>query len=136
MLINFCRVISIMLQETSKDGQPDGADMFFPSCIYSFLQIDDRSILQDLPNNIQFVKHFRHQDRLSGEDEYYLTTLESVVEFIQNISPTDLKIQEDEYHKLYQQSLTALQNERKAKEEAAQIELTDLLTFDLVTSWT
>jgi len=42
MLINFCRVISIMLQETSLDGQPDGADMFFPSCIYSFMQIDDK----------------------------------------------------------------------------------------------
>lgn len=60
MLINFCRVISIMLQETSPDGQPDGADMFFPSCIYSFLQIDDALMLQDLPTNIQFVKHFRH----------------------------------------------------------------------------
>jgi len=52
MLINFCRVISIMLQETSLDGQPDGADMFFPSCIYSFLQIEDKQILQDLPTNI------------------------------------------------------------------------------------
>ena len=42
MLINFCRVISIMLQETSLDGQPDGADMFFPSCIYTFLQIEEK----------------------------------------------------------------------------------------------
>jgi hypothetical protein len=33
-------------------------------------------------------------DRLSGEDEYYLTTLESVVEFVQGISPKDLKITE------------------------------------------
>ena len=48
MLINFCRVISIMLQETSPDGQPDGADMFFPSCIYSFLQIEDEAVLEDL----------------------------------------------------------------------------------------
>lgn len=86
MLINFCRVISIMLQETSPDGQPDGADMFFPSCIYSFLQIEEKQILQDINTNIQFVKHFRHQDRLSGEDEYYLTTLESVVEFIHGVS--------------------------------------------------
>ena len=41
-----------MLQETSLDGQPDGADMFFPSCIYSFMQIEDVQILQDLNTNI------------------------------------------------------------------------------------
>ena len=52
MLINFCRIISIMLQETSADGQPDGADMFFPCCIFSFLQIQDKAILTDLPTNI------------------------------------------------------------------------------------
>ena len=40
------------------------------------------------------MKHFRHQDRLSGEDEYYLTTLESIVEFIHGISHKDLKIDE------------------------------------------
>lgn len=105
MLINFCRVISIMLQETSIDGQPDGADMFFPSCIYSFLQIDDFQILQELPTNIQFVKHFRHIDRLTGEDEYYLTTLESVAEFIHGISAGDLKIDQAEYTRLFQKSL-------------------------------
>lgn len=108
-----------MLQETSIDGQPDGADMFFPSCIYSFLQIEDLSILQDLPTNIQFVKHFRHIDRLSGEDEYYLTTLESVVEFIQGISPKDLKIQETEYNELFKKSKQDIENDKKIKEEAA-----------------
>jgi hypothetical protein len=44
------------------------------------------------------VKHFRHQDRLTGEDEYYLTTLESVVEFIHGIQPSDLKIDKTEYY--------------------------------------
>ena len=71
--------------------------MFFPACIYSFLKIEEKQILQDLPTNIQFVKHFRHQDRLSGEDEYYLTTLESVVEFIHGVSHNDLKMEESVY---------------------------------------
>lgn len=56
--------------------------------------------MQDLNTNIQFVKHFRHQDRLTGEDEYYLTTLESVVEFIHGIQHSDLKIDKIEYEKL------------------------------------
>lgn len=46
------------------------------------------------------MKHFRHQDRLTGEDEYYLTTLESVVEFIHGIQPSDLKIDKSEYERL------------------------------------
>ena len=73
------------------------------------------------------MKHFRHIDRLSGEDEYYLTTLESILEFIHGISPQDLKITEEEYNKLYKQSTDQIDNLAKQKEEAAQIELTDLL---------
>ena len=130
MLINFCRVISIMLQETSLDGQPDGADMFFPSCIYSFLQITDKQILQDISTNIQFVKHFRHQDRLSGEDEYYLTTLESVIEFIHGVSHKDLKIDEQAYQEMVKAALKDIDKDHQIKEEAAQQELADLLEIN------
>ena len=119
MLINFCRVISIMLQETSLDGQPDGADMFFPSCIYSFMQIEDPLILQELNTNIKFVQCFRHQERLSGEDEYYLTTLESIVEFIHNVSHIDLKVDEKEYLELVKKSQVDIESDKKKKEEAA-----------------
>ena len=123
-----------MLQETSVDGQPDGADMFFPSCIYSFLQIDDKQILTDLHTNIQFVKHFRHQDRLSGEDEYYLTTLESIVEFIHGISPSDLKISEQDYKLMFKKASEDLDNDKKIKEDAAQLELADLLQMSTATA--
>jgi len=37
---------------------------------------------------------------LSGEDEYYLTTLESIVEFIHGLSNKDVKIPEEEYSAL------------------------------------
>lgn len=36
-IINFCKIISDMLKDTSKDGQPDGADMFFPSTVFSII---------------------------------------------------------------------------------------------------
>ena len=49
---------------------------------------------------MQFVKHFRHENRLSGEDEYYLTTLESVIEFIHGVSDKDLKLEAGEYQKM------------------------------------
>lgn len=130
MLINFCRVISIMLQETSPDGQPDGADMFFPSCIYSFLQIKDPAMLTDLSTNIQFVKHFRHPDRLTGEDEYYLTTLESCVEFLHGVSDKDLKMSHEDYVEAVKKAELELDGEKEAKEEAAQAELADLLEMN------
>ena len=63
--------------------------MFIPSCIYSFLQIKDPAVLTDLNTNIQFVKNFRHEDRLTGEDQYYLVTLESVVGFIHGAKDED-----------------------------------------------
>lgn len=108
-----------MLQETSPDGQPDGADMFFPACIYSFLQIEEKQILQDINTNIQFVKHFRHEDRLSGEDEYYLTTLESVVEFIHGVSHKDLKMDEQTYNNFLAEAEKGIIDDKKAREEAA-----------------
>lgn len=76
------------------------------------------------------MKHFRHQDRLSGEDEYYLTTLESIVEFIHGISNKDLKIVEKEYLTLIKQAQEGIEKDKRDKEEAAQQELTDLLCMN------
>jgi hypothetical protein len=76
------------------------------------------------------VKHFRHQDRLSGEDEYYLTTLESIAEFINGISHKDLKIDEKEYQNMIKSAQGGIEKDKRDKEEAAQQELTDLLCMN------
>ncbi len=39
VVLNFCKVISMMLQDSSKDGRPDGADLFFPCSVYALLQL-------------------------------------------------------------------------------------------------
>tara|TARA_B110001450_G_C17586735_1_gene467259 strand:+ start:805 stop:1176 length:372 start_codon:yes stop_codon:yes gene_type:complete len=67
---------------------------------------------------------------LTGEDEYYLTTLESIAEFINGMSDKDLKMEEDEYKRLCEWSVKDSENDRKIKEEAAQVELADLLEMD------
>jgi len=36
-VINFSKLIAQMLQSTSKDGSPEGADLFIPSAIYILL---------------------------------------------------------------------------------------------------
>ena len=56
-----------------------------------------------------------------------MTTLESVVEFIHGVSDRDLKIDKDEYTIAVKKAGEELEKEKRAKEEAAQQELADLL---------
>lgn len=52
-----------------------------------------------LKSNLAYVRHFRQESFLHGQDDYYLQTLESVIEFIQNLSETytsDLKLNDGE----------------------------------------
>ena len=37
LVINFAKVVSLMLQESNTRGEPDGADLFFPALIYTVL---------------------------------------------------------------------------------------------------
>ena len=56
---------------------------------------------EKLASNIAYIRDFRGNDRLNGEDEYYLTTFEAGMSFLQNLRPIDLKIDVQEYHRLY-----------------------------------
>lgn len=93
-----------MLQETSKDGMPDGADIFFPCSVYAICQLSKYQITNSestklLQSNLNYVRYFRQESFLHGQDDYYLQTLESVVEFVLNLSEkykTDLKLNEGE----------------------------------------
>ena len=100
LVLNFCKVISSMLQESSRDGRPDGADLFFPCSVYALLHLEQFEVAQSsssqlLKSNLNYVRHFRQESFLHGQDDYYLQTLESVIEFVQNLSETyrtDLKL--------------------------------------------
>jgi len=77
----------MMLQDSSKDGRPDGADLFFPCSVYALLQLKKHEVAgsnstSTLKSNMAYVRHFRQESFLHGQDDYYLQTLESVVEFI------------------------------------------------------
>jgi len=50
---------------------------------------------------LEFIRLFRSEHRLDGQEEYYLTNLESAAEFIYNMSYKDLKIDKNEYERLY-----------------------------------
>ena len=76
-VLNFCKVISMMLQESSKDGRPDGADLFFPCSVYALLQLkkyesSESKSTSMLKSNLAYVRHFRQESFLHGQDDYYL----------------------------------------------------------------
>jgi len=73
-----------MLQSTSKDGSPEGADLFIPSAIYILLQLREDQC-GTLHSNLRYIRLFRHEERLSGEDDYYLTTIEGAVTFMEDL---------------------------------------------------
>lgn len=67
----------MMLQESSKDGRPDGADLFFPCSVYAILQLHKHEIADSkstimLKSNLAYVRHFRQESFLHGQDDYYL----------------------------------------------------------------
>lgn len=96
-----------MLKETSASGQAEGADLFFPCTIYSLLQLQKVEQLPELSmhfkdgkasfflkSNIVFVQSFRHESRLEGEEDYYLTTIASALEYVHDLKESDLKMGE------------------------------------------
>ena len=54
----------MMLKDSSRDGRPDGADLFFPCSVYALLQLkkhevpDSNSTLM-LKSNLAYVRYFR-----------------------------------------------------------------------------
>lgn len=67
----------MMLKDSSKDGRPDGADLFFPCSVFALLQLkkyeveESRSTLL-LKSNLAYVRNFRQESFLHGEEDYYL----------------------------------------------------------------
>ena len=92
-----------MLQATSRDGMPDGADSFIPIVNYSLLQLTAEQSRLLWPN-LQYISLFRHESRMDGQDDYYLTTLMMSAEFLANLTAKDLKIDHDVYKQEYERA--------------------------------
>ena len=54
-----------MLNETARDGNPDGADILLPSTIFAMLQMTPTQS-QLIKSNLEYIRLFRHEERLDG----------------------------------------------------------------------
>ena len=74
-------------------NSPTGADEVYPVIVYALL----KGNINKLKSNLNFIKLYRHKNRLESEEEYYFTTLFSAVEFIESLNYTKLNIEEAEF---------------------------------------
>ena len=118
----------MMLSETNRDGNPDGADLFFPSTVYALMQLEKYQVenceaQKMLKSNLVYIRMFRTESLLHGQDDYYLQTFESAAEFILAMNKqwkTDLKVEqigEVEAFKQMQERANKLEKQEKAKDD-------------------
>eukprot|EP00347_Sterkiella_histriomuscorum_P011404 403372588 len=101
----YCNEISKMLVLSAKEGNPDGADTFFPMITFGMMQLP-KETTDLLYSNIEYIRLFRHESRLEGKEQYHLTTVSSSVSFLMNLKAKDLDIDPSEYEELYQKALS------------------------------
>lgn len=91
-LVNCAKTIMQMLKDTSKEGTPEGCDTFLPCVIIAMMRVRDKDSVARLKSIISYVRLFRHESLLEGEDDYYVTTMENVVQFIHDLKVSDFKL--------------------------------------------
>lgn len=78
--------------------------MFFPCSVYAMLKLkkherEGSDSTAFLKSNLVYIRNFRFETLLQGEEDYYLQTLENIVEFIQTLHDTykeNLKLDQGE----------------------------------------
>ncbi len=126
LFTNTARIISEMLKSTSRDGSPEGADLFLPMVIWVYLQISKTEDSATLFFNVEFIRLFRFKDLITPEDKYYLITFKSALEFIREMSYKDFNkttIGEEEYKENIERAKRQIQLEDRAVEEANLLEM-------------
>ena len=70
-IINCCKIVSSMIWKSKKQNKtPTGADEFLSVLIFVLIKTKPKK----LASNIAYIRDFRGNGRLNGEDEYYLVT--------------------------------------------------------------
>src|SRR5271169_2396528 len=77
-----------LIRQSHLVNKDTSADSFLPLLILLLL----RSNPPHLYSNIQYIQRFRGPDRLGGEGEYYLNSLEAAVGWIESIEKVYITI--------------------------------------------
>jgi hypothetical protein len=103
--LNCCKAIYAILNRASQQGQPSGADEFFPLLNYVVLKANPTQ----LHSNIQFILRFRAPNKMITEAGYYFTHLETSITWLETVDASKLTIEPDVFNSLLRQSQEAIQ---------------------------
>jgi len=96
-ILNCCKVVNIHLVHLSKEddenGSPPGADDFLPVFILVIL----RAQVPFLLANVNYIRRYRHPDRMVSEAAYHFTNLQSAAGFLQICAGKDFTIDDALY---------------------------------------
>ncbi|GMJ15161.1 ARABIDOPSIS THALIANA VACUOLAR PROTEIN SORTING 9A [Hibiscus trionum] len=93
-ILNCCKVINNLLLNAS-NGNPPGADDFFPVLIYVTIKANP----PQLHSNLLYIQRYRRQSQLVSEAAYFFTNMLSAEAFISNIDAKALSMEETEFEK-------------------------------------
>ncbi|ODQ78090.1 hypothetical protein BABINDRAFT_40303, partial [Babjeviella inositovora NRRL Y-12698] len=110
VLLNCCKIIFGYLKQTSTEGS---ADSFIPVLIYIIL----KSKIPHFVSNINYIERFRDGKHLSGENAYYLSSLQGAVNFIETLDKDGLTVSEEEFDLHFAEYLQREEDELAAKEQ-------------------
>lgn len=112
-ILNCCKVVYGLLKHIA-DSDTQGADNFIPLLIYIVL----RSNVKHLISNIRYINRFRYSDLNTGEELYYLSSLQGAIKFIELMTPESLNISNlSEFNQLYNENQFKLKEEKEKEKE-------------------
>lgn len=123
-ILNCSKVIFGLLRHA---GFEESADKFIPTLILIILKTNPENLI----SNIQYISRFRDPDKLSGESEYYFSSLIGAVAFIENLDKSLLIISDEEFEKNLEYAIVRIQ-EQKNKETDNKIKNTQSISSTIL----
>ncbi|KTW28579.1 hypothetical protein T552_01840 [Pneumocystis carinii B80] len=121
-ILNCSKVIFGLLRYAKIE---ESADKFIPTLILIILKTNPEHLI----SNIQYISRFRNPDKLSGESEYYFSSLIAAVAFIENLDKSSLTISNEEFEKNLEHAIIRI-SQQKNKDN--KIKNTQSMSFTLL----
>lgn len=102
-ILNCCKIIFGLLRYNNLEKE--GADSFIPLLIFIIIKSD----ITHLVSNVNYIERFRFEELNTGEQSYYLSSLQGAINFILELDFDNLTIKDKtEFERQYQENQVQL----------------------------
>ena len=93
----------------------DGADTFIPFLILVVLRANPEYLI----SNVHYIQRFRNPERLSGENGYYLSSLNGAISFVETMDSSSLSgMSQEDFESAVEKAIASLPPEEEATQAA------------------